>query len=72
MHRKNPSNLVPGNKQVVIYKHANSRGGLTTTLKGSMYQELPSELVTQIKKVPPVAAQRDGRKYFEHWRTSQS
>ena len=27
---------------------------LTTTLKGFMYQELPSELVTQIEKMPPL------------------
>ena len=36
--------------------HGNSQGGLKTTLKGSMYRELPSELVTQIEKMPPVAA----------------
>ena len=28
-----------------------------STLKGSMYQELPKELDTQIEKVSPIAAQ---------------
>ena len=47
---------------MVINSHGNSRGGLKTTLKGSLYRELSSELVTQIEKLPPAAAQRDGKR----------
>ena len=47
---------------MVINSHGNSRGGLKTTLKGSLYREFSSELVTQVEKVTPAAAQRDGRK----------
>ena len=38
---------------MVMNSHEDSQGGLRTTLKGSMYQELPSKQVTQIEKVPP-------------------
>ena len=44
---------------MAINNHENSGGGLTTTLKGSMCLELPSEQVFQIEYVPPVAAQSD-------------
>ena len=43
---------------MVIHSHGNFLGGLTTTLKESMYSELPSELVTQIENMPRCRTKR--------------
>ena len=43
---------------MAINNHGNSRGA-TKNLKGSMYRELPSELVTQIEKMPPLLPHKE-------------
>ena len=43
---------------VYINSHGNSPGGLKTTLKGFIYQELSSEVVTQIEKTTRVAQKK--------------
>ena len=35
-----------------------------------MYWQRPSEVVTQIEKMPPVATQREGRNALKHWGTT--